>query len=133
MTDRRLHLLLGALFVFDVGLVIWAGAFPELWFRAFHGVPYDDPQLYLRRCAANWAAFALMQGIALWRWRRDYVWLVIVAGVRLSDIFTDLTEVIIAPNRTMFAIATLAPMSAINLLLGVVLLRAYRQRVPAAA
>ena len=42
-----------ALVVFDVTLTLWAGAFPSLWFRVFHGAPYDDPQGFLRRCASQ--------------------------------------------------------------------------------
>ena len=59
-TTPRVHGLLTFLVLFDLVLVIWAGVFPELWFTAFHGVPYVDPQGFLRRCAANWAAFLLM-------------------------------------------------------------------------
>ncbi len=130
MNDRRIHVLLGCLVALDTILVTWAGAFPALWYEAFHGVPYDDPQGYLRRCAANWAAFLLFQAIAFVRWKRDVMWLAIVAGIRLSDIFTDVTDVLIAENTTWFAQLTLAPMSAINLIIGLVLIRAYRQRTP---
>jgi hypothetical protein len=129
MTDRRVTILLAILVGFDVVLTVWAGAFPRQWFAVFHGVGYDDPEGFLRRCAANWAAFALFQAIALACWRRDPVWLAIVAGVRFSDIFTDLTYVFAARDTTWFAKATLAPMSLINLGLGIVLLRAYRARV----
>ena len=129
MTERRIHGVLGLLAVFDLVLVVWAGAFPDLWFRVFHGVDYDDPEGFLRRCAANWAAFLLFQIIALVRWRRDAVWLAVIAGVRLSDIFTDATYVVVARDTTWFAKAALAPTSLANLIIGVYLLRAYRARV----
>jgi hypothetical protein len=132
MSERRVHSLLGFLVIFDVTLTLWAFAFPELWFHVFHGVPYDDPEAFLRRCGANWAAFALVQLIAFLRWRRAPVWLALVAGVRLSDIFTDLTYVLMAHDTTWFAKLTLAPMAVCNLLLGVVLLKAYRSRVTGA-
>lgn len=128
VTERRIGGLLGFLFLFDVVLTLWAGFFPQLWMDAFHGVPYDDPQQLLRRCAANWAAFALFQGIAFRRWRREPEWLAVVAGVRLSDIFTDLTVSALARDTTLFAKLSLAPMSVINLLMGLWLLRAYRSR-----
>ena len=118
---------LASLFVFDVVLVIWAGVFPDLWFQAFHGVPYHDPEGFLRRCAANWAAFALLQGIACWRWKREPVWIAVVAGVRLSDVFTDLVYWIFAEDRTVFAHATLPFMGVINLALGIWLLRRFAE------
>ncbi|MFO0724024.1 MAG: hypothetical protein U1E65_09595 [Myxococcota bacterium] len=127
--DRRLSALLGGLVAFDVGLTIWAGAFPGLWFWAFHGVPYADPQGFLYRCAANWAAFALVQAIALAKWRTAPVWLAVVAGVRLSDVFTDLVYVLVAPDRTWFALVALPPMGLVNLWLGRRLLAAYRARL----
>jgi hypothetical protein len=115
--------------MFDVVLTVLAGFFPQLWMDAFHGVPYDDPQQLLRRCAANWVAFALCQGLAFSRWRTQPSWLAVVAGVRLSDIFINATVVGPARDTTVFAKLTLAPMSVINLLMGRWLLRAYRWRV----
>lgn len=126
MSERRIQGVLIGLVIFDLTLVIVAALFPQLWFDVFHGVAYDDPQGFLRRCAANWAAFLLMQSLALARWKKDRVWLAIVAGVRLSDIFTDVTYVLVARDTTWFAKATLAPSSVANLLLGLFLLRAYR-------
>jgi hypothetical protein len=128
VTDRQTHALLVALVVFDVALTVWAFAFPDLWYRAFHGTAYDDPQGLLRRCGANWAAFAVVQAVAAARWRADRMWLAVVAGVRLSDIFTDATYVVVARDTTWFAHSTLAPMSAINLLIGLALIRAYRRK-----
>lgn len=129
VTEGRIRGVLAGLIAFDLTLVVWAGAFPELWFAAFHGVPYDDPEGLLRRCAANWAAFLLLQAIALVRWRQDAAWLAIIAGVRLSDIFTDVTYVLVARDVTWFAWSSLAPSSLANLALGLWLLRAYRWRM----
>jgi hypothetical protein len=130
---RHVHKLLVFLVALDVVLTTWAVAFPGLWFAAFHGTAYDDPQGFLRRCGANWAAFLLWQVVALVRWRREPVWLAVVAGVRLSDIFTDVTYVFVAHDTTLFARLTLAPMSVLNFLFGVFLLRAYRARVGVAS
>lgn len=47
MSERRVHSLLGFLVIFDVTLTLWAFAFPELWFRVFHGVPYAVCNLLL--------------------------------------------------------------------------------------
>ena len=56
MSEKRTHALLIFLVAFDVTLTIWAFGFPDLWFKVFHGIGYDDPQGFLRRCGANWAA-----------------------------------------------------------------------------
>jgi hypothetical protein len=132
-TERRIQALLTFLVGLDLVLTTWALALPQLWFTVFHGTAYDDPQGFLRRCGANWAAFLLCQTIALVHWRRDPVWLAVVAGVRLSDIFTDVTYSFVAHDTTLFAKLTLAPMSLGNLLFGLFLLRAYRARARVAA
>lgn len=124
-TGRKVRALLATLVVFDLVLVIWAFAFPDLWFWAFHGVERVDPQHLLQRMGANWTAFLLFQAIAALRWRADPRWIVVVAGVRLSDIFTDVTYVFVAEDTTWFAWATLPPMSLINLAMGLWLFRAY--------
>ncbi len=106
------------LVVLDVTLSTVAFFFPQLWFDLFHGVPYVDPQGYLRRCAANWTAFALFQAIALARWRRSPHWLAVVAGIRLSDIFTDWTYLWFCQDITFFGRASLFVVSPANLWLG---------------
>ena len=65
MSERRVTALLGFLVAFDVTLTTWAFGFPELWFTVFHGTAYDDPQGFLRRCGANWAAFAVFNALGL--------------------------------------------------------------------
>ena len=42
----------------------------------------------------------MAQAIALIRWRRRPVWLAVVAGVRFSDLFTDLSYVLVVPILT---------------------------------
>ncbi len=129
MTDeRKIDATLAALLALDVVLTVWAFAFPGLWFAVFHGVPYDDPEGFLRRCGANWAAFALFQAIALARWRRAPDWLAVAAGLRLSDIFTDWTYLAFARDVTWFARVALATTSPANLVVGLYLLRRYRAR-----
>jgi hypothetical protein len=124
---RLVRGLLVFLVALDLTLTTWAMFFPQLWFTVFHGTSYDDPEGFLRRCGANWAAFLLWQAVALARWKKEPVWLAVVAGVRLSDIFTDLTYSLVARDTTLFAKLTLAPMSVVNLLFGLFLLRAWRR------
>ncbi len=123
---NRVTALLTALVIFDFILTTVAFFFPQLWFDVFHGVAYVDPQGFLRRCGANWAAFLLFQAIALWRWRREPDWLAVVAGVRLSDIFTDMMYANVAQDVTWFARLSLPGMGLVNLAMGVWFLRQYR-------
>lgn len=123
----RISRVLLALVAFDVVLTAWAFFAPELWFRLFHGAPYDDPQGFLRRCGANWAAFALFQAVALVRWRKAHHWIAVVAGIRLSDIFTDWTYLAFASDITAFGAVALGLASPMNMVAGWWLLRAYRQ------
>ena len=125
---KRVSRVLATLFAFDVVLTVWAFGFSRWWFFVFHGLDTEgqDVHGFLRRCGANWAAFALFQLIALLRWRRDAVWLAVVAGLRLSDIFTDATYVLAARDTTLFARIALAPMALVNLAVGLYMLRAYR-------
>lgn len=73
----------------DIGYAIVALAFPRTWFRQIHGTEYVDPQGLLRRTGALWAAFALVQGLASFRWRRERHWLMAVAGVRSTELIAD--------------------------------------------
>lgn len=129
---RVVRAVLGALVLFDLTLVVWVAFAPHLWFWAFHVDADADALslLLLRRCGANWAAFFLFQAIAFVRWEREPVWLAVVAGVRLSDIFTDPTYAALSEAPTWFSLATLPAMGLINLGLGLFLLRAYQQHRP---
>jgi hypothetical protein len=123
----RIYGVLSALIALD--LVIAGVAFfaPQLWFKIFHGVDYVDPQGFLRRCAANWLAFALIQIIALAKWEQKPYWLAVVAGVRFSDIFTDWTYVFFCANITTFGKISLLIMSPLNVVLGLYFLNAYKR------
>jgi len=123
--SRANDALLAALAALDVTLATWALASPRLWFAAFHGVPYVDPEGLLPRMAANWAAFALFQLVALARWRKNAAWLAVAAGLRLSDIFTDWTYLAACHDVTWFGRAALLAASPLNVLAGFRLLRAH--------
>ena len=116
------------LVLLDLTLVPWAFLLPDLWFEVWHGAPYVDPQALLPRCGANWLAFFILQVIALVRWRREPWWLAVVAGVRLSDVFTDFTCSLLAQDVTVATRVLFPLMGAGNLLFGVLLLRAFLAR-----
>ncbi|HEX8113557.1 MAG TPA: hypothetical protein VF516_37760 [Kofleriaceae bacterium] len=122
---------LGFLVALDVVLATCALAFPQTWFAIMHGsVVYDDPAGLLYRTGAVWVAFTLLQAIALVRWRRAPYWLALVAGVRLTELFSDWATLAAAQHVTRFAWLALltAPLS--NLLFGWFLIATYRRLDP---
>jgi hypothetical protein len=86
-----INLLLLLLIILDVVLSILALLLPHTWFKIFHSQPYIDPQGLLRRTGAVWLAFTLLQCIAYMRWQEQPYWLVVIAGVRLTELFSDWT------------------------------------------
>ena len=121
-------LFLGGALVEDTALCVLSWWRPDLWFHLFH---HADPAGFdvalLRRAAGQWAAFALVQAIALLRWRTRPLWLVIVAGARISDLFTDLSYIVAAPSLTAFGWAALVPPAFLNLAFAVTMMVAWRQ------
>ena len=132
MIDRRLKtvivIYLWAALVEDTVLFVLAWLTPELWFRLLHaGVPAGLENALLRRSAGQWAAFALAQAITLWRWPKDPVWLAVSAGVRFSDLFTDVSYILAAPSLTTLGWILLVPPPFLNLVGVVIMLWGYRQ------
>jgi hypothetical protein len=112
----------------DTLLFLMAWLAPDLWFRVFHATtPAGLEIAFLRRSAGQWAAFALAQAITLWRWRDKPVWLPITAGVRFSDLFTDLSYIIASPSLTRAGWLLLTPPAVLNLVGVVIMLAGYRQ------
>lgn len=70
-----------------------------------------------------------MQSIALARWRRDPMWLAVVAGCRLGDALTDVTCLAFASGRTIFAWLAFPAAGIFNVVVGVYLIKAYRRSV----
>lgn len=128
MTALLTNLLLVFLVLLDLVLSAVCLFFPEVWFRLFHGAPYIDPQGLLRRVGAVWAAFTLFQLIALLRWRRQPYWLPLVAGIRLTEVFSDWVYLWAAESITWFGFAGLLAAPPANVLFAWLLIRAYRQQ-----
>jgi len=101
---------------------------PDLWFRLFHGTsPAGLETAFLRRSGGQWLAFAIVQGIAILRWRRAPIWLVVVAAVRFSDLFTDIFYVVSsAPSLTTLGWACLLPPTLLNAIGIVIMSWGYR-------
>lgn len=133
MIGRRLRILIlvylwGAL-IEDTLLFVISWIAPDLWFRVFHhAVPVGFDVAFLRRSAGQWIAFALAQAITLWRWKKQPVWLAVEAGVRFSDLFTDISYVVMtAHSLTTLGWCLLLPPPLLNLIGVVLFLRAYKQ------
>ena len=131
MIERRFRtvilIYLWAALLEDTSLFLMAWLQPDVWFRFLHGgTPAGFDIALLRRSAGQWAAFALAQGITLWRWRKNPVWLVIVAGVRFSDLFTDISYILAVPSLTMFGWVCLLPPPLLNLVGVAIMLRGYK-------
>jgi len=130
--ERRLKIAiliyLWAALIEDTLLFLLAWLAPDIWFQIFHGVtPTGLATAFLRRSGGQWAAFSLAQAITLWRWRKNPIWLAVEAGVRFSDLFTDISYVIAVPALTTFGWFVLLPPPVLNLIGVVIMLRGYEQ------
>ena len=112
----------------DSVIAVLAWVAPDLWFHLFHHAdPVGLDVALLRRAAGQWAAFAVVQAIALWRWRRQPLWLIAVAGARVSDLLTDISYIAAVPSLTRLGWAALLPPPFLNAAFIVVMALAYRQ------
>lgn len=114
---RLVDVILVSLVVFDLLVAVGAFLLPQLWYRLLHDAAYVDPQGLLRRTGAIWAAFAVVQIVALPRWRTAAHWLVLVTGIRLSELFADWTYLVFAESVTPFGTAALLVTLPANLLI----------------
>jgi len=104
----------GAL-VEDATIFALAWLAPDLWFRLFHhAAPLGLDVALLRRAAGQWLAFAVVQAIALARWKTEPTWLLVVAGARASDLFTDVSYLAAAPSVTTLGWVALSPPAFLN-------------------
>jgi hypothetical protein len=113
-----INLLLLFCVILDVVLFVLALLLPNTWFRIFHNQPYIDPQGLLRRTGAVWVAFTLLQFIAYMQWQEHPYWLVLIAGVRLTELFSDWTYLYFAQNITRVGRISLWIAPPANLLMG---------------
>jgi len=95
----------------------------------FHGVHYDSLDTYalLKRTGAVWVAFTLLQLIAMFRWTKAPYWLVLIAGVRLTELFSDWTYMYLAHTMTTIGKMGLFIAPPGNLVFGIFLIWAYKK------
>ena len=65
--------------------------------------------------------------VTLWRWPKEPVWLAVSAGVRFSDLFTDVSYIVAVPSLTTLGWILLVPPPFLNLIGVVIMLAGYRQ------
>jgi len=122
------NLVLLAAFAIDVALAIGVFVAPGLWFDTLHGTGFDARDLaFLRRCAAQWAVFAGLQAVALVWWRYFPGMLLVVAGARFADVFTDWTYLASSDTLTWMAWPGLLLPGFLNLGMGVLLLFGHQE------
>lgn len=122
-----MNVFLFLLVILDLVLSSWTLFFPEHWFRFFNDAPPDDPQGILFRTGALWAAFTLWQLVALLRWQKEPYWLAVIAGVRLTEIFTDWVWLYAADHVTWAAWVAWGISPPGNLVFGIFLIWAYKR------
>ena len=116
--QSSINRLLIFLIALDVVLATAALFLPDFWCEIFHGTDYLETYGLLRRTGAIWAAFALFQTITLFKWKTNYLWLVVVAGLRLSEVFSDWAYLAFSDSATWFAWGTLLISPPSNIVIG---------------
>lgn len=122
-----IYILMAFLVILDLVLSTTCLFFPEKWFQIFHNAPYIDPQSLLKRTGAVWVAFTLLQLIAFFRWEKAPWWLVLIAGVRLTELFSDWTYMWLAQSMTTIGSIGLFIAPPGNLVFGIFLIWAYKK------
>ena len=118
MNRKTISGLLVVLIALDVLYVVVIFFSPETWFRFIHGTPYIATEGLLQRTGAVWAAFAVWQTVALWRWKKCRHWLMLVAGIRLTEIFADWTYLYFTHDITALGRMGLLSAGPINIFCG---------------
>lgn len=130
LTNRlktQVNVLMVFLVILDLFLSTLAIFYSEKWFQIFHNAPYIDPQGLLKRTGALWVAFTLLQFIALIQWKKHPWWLVLIAGVRLTELFSDWTYLYVCQSITTQGWIGLFIAPPGNLAFGIYLIWAYKK------
>jgi hypothetical protein len=122
---------MGFLVLWDLLLSVLCFCYPDYWFKTFHGAPYIDPQALLKRTGAVWTAFTLLQLIAFIRWEKAAWWLVLIAGVRFTELFSDWVYIWMANSTTPFGKFGLFIAPPSNLIFGIFFIWVYKKMMKA--
>ena len=124
--NKIIYAILLNLIFLDLAVSIIGFFFPDVWNSFFHGTLYVDSQALLKRCAANWFAFFVLQTIALFQWEKAGWWLILVAGCRLGDCLTDITCLTSSSSITSYGIIAFSAAGLGNVIIGVYFIQRYR-------
>jgi hypothetical protein len=126
---KFIYVFLVLLVILDLVLSTTCLIWPDKWFMTFHGVHYDnlDVMGLLKRTGAVWVAFTLLQLIAVFKWEKAPWWLILIAGVRLTELFSDWTYMYVAKSMTTWGNIGLFISPPGNLVFGLFLIWAYKR------
>lgn len=123
--QKIIYIILLNLILLDLVVSITGFFFPDLWNSFFHGILYPDDQALLKRCAANWFAFFVLQTIAIFKWEKAIWWLILIAGCRLGDCLTDITCMAFSASITSYGIIAFTVAGLGNLIIGIYFIQRY--------
>ena len=123
----KINLILLLLFLLDAALYTVCLFFPEFWIQTMNGAAYIDTLGLVRRLGAGWAAFFLFQFIALFKWQEEPYWLVLVTGIRWTELFADWVYLYFAESITPFGKICFLLSPPVNLFAGWYLLSCYKK------
>lgn len=98
---------------------------PDLWVKGIHNTIASDSLGLIHRQGGVWAAFFIFQFLALFRWERAPYWLVLVAGIRLTEVFSDWIYYYFAPSLTFVGTVGLLIAPPVNLVLGIFFIKTF--------
>ena len=124
---KFINLLLLFLVILDLILSAICLLRPDLWVKLMHGTEYSDSLGLIRRMGAVWLAFFVFQLVALLFWQKHSYLLVLVAGIRLTEVFSDWFYWYFTEYLTGFAHFGLLISPPSNLLFGIILIKAYKK------
>ncbi len=125
INTRSIDLLLLFLVLLDLILSSICLLNPPLWAQLMHGVTYDDTLGLVRRLGGVWLGFFVFQLIALVVWKNHTWWLVLVAGIRLTESFSDWIYWFSSNQHTWFGNFGLLVAPPGNVLFAIILIRTF--------
>jgi hypothetical protein len=123
--NRFIDLLLLFLVLLDLVLSVVCLLSPSFWVQIMHGTSYNDTWGLVHRLGGVWLGFFVFQLIALLFWRKHSWLLVLVAGIRLTESFSDWIYWFTADQHTWFANVGLLIAPPANWLFAFVLIREF--------
>lgn len=122
---KGINFLLLFLVLLDIVLSAICLLRPDLWTKIMHGTDYIDSLGIIRRMGAVWLAFFVFQLIALLMWQKQGWWLVVIAGIRLTEVFSDWFYWYFAEQLTLFGYFGLLIAPPSNIFFGIIFIKMY--------